>query len=302
MKQQDNLIALLTKPPPKDDMRDALITKALNGDGSESKMATLVASMGNFMTSMSGTLIQVLHTQAELQQGPSESPVWGLAGKLIDGYFGLSEAGMEEMSELAESAEKEQKALPAGSAPETEEEDAELVEDDDEQGEEEEVEEEGEGDVPLSVHPINRLDYEIQRMAPLKDLSDALCMAVCTPRFVELFRTAKGDLRALVSTRYARWVAAEDITEPKKKAETMKKRFAYLQTQLPRAWKVAQQRGLVRGAEKKEAAKPETAPAKVTQFDKKKKGKKKEKEEEAPAEAVEAEAEAQTEAPKAAEA
>jgi len=233
--QQENtktLMTLMTREPPVDPVRDALLTKAINGgDEAGQKAAALIAQMGGFMSQMTGMTVQLLHTQAELNQpGPVESPMWGIAGKLIDGYFTSVAEQSDELTEtLAPEADKA--ALAAG----------------EEQGEQEEgAEQEEATEEPSVENPLQRLDRAIHQEAPLKELADALCMALVTDDFKALYVKAKGDLRALISGRYGAWAGSTDVKDPTERKATIARRVKYLSTMLPKAWKVAEQRGIIR--------------------------------------------------------
>lgn len=251
-KQQEMMIQLLTKSDP---IRDAMLQKAINGgDEAGQKAAALIAQMGGFMSQMTGMTVQLLHTQAELNQGPVESPIWNIAGKLIDGYFSTVSEQNEELTEaLTETVAEETKKLPAASTSAEGAEPASLDGLDDTEAEEEGEEDTESEEAPSTETPLARFDRAIFEMAPPRELADALCLALVTPDFQQLFAGAKGDLRKLITDRYGKWVSAPEVKDESARKRTAAKRLAYLASQLPAAWKVAQQRGIIRPPPKKDA-------------------------------------------------
>lgn len=228
-KSQEMLIQMMTRPDP---VRDAMMTKAMAGsDEAGAKAAALIGQMGGFMSQMTGMTVQLLHTQAELNQGAQpESPIWGLAGKLVEGYFGMQGAQEEELAEtLAAAAEKKQ--LPAGEAQEPAEEEPEPAA--------------AGTDEPSVENPLQRLDRAIHQLAPLRELADALCMALVTPDFQKIYIEAKGNVTKLVNERYGEWVASKDVPAEQHK-EVSDRRVKYLSSMLPKAYRVAMQRGVLK--------------------------------------------------------
>jgi hypothetical protein len=124
---------------------------------------------------------------------------------------------------------------------------------DETEAEEAEGEEAEEMEEPSTETPLARFDRAIFEMAPPRELADALCVALVTPDFQQLYAAAKGDVRQLITDRYGKWVAAVDIKDAAARKRAVAKRMAYLTAQLPAAWKVAQQRGIIRPPPKKDA-------------------------------------------------
>ncbi len=229
-KSQETLMQVLLREPPKNPLLEQLVAKSINsGDEQAAKAGALIGQMGMIMQQSMNMSLQMIHTQAELaSQNQPQSPMWDLAGKLVEGYFGMQGAQEDEIAEVLEEKAKE---LPEGDvAPE----DAATDETPDVPEEEPSVE-----------NPLQRFDRAIHQEAPLRELADALCMALVTPDFQRLYSEAKGNWQALVNKRYGSWVESKDSPAGQRKAIAMR-RIKYLSTMLPKAYRVAQQRGIIK--------------------------------------------------------
>lgn len=252
-KSQELMIQLLTREPPKDAVRDELLRKAIaGGDEASARAGALIGQMGMVMQQTMGMTLQMLHTNAELNAGPQESPIWGLARTALEGYFNIAGSSEAEMNEALQEAAGT-KALPAG-------EEEEAVEAEEEETEEEETEQDDDEGVSTEK-PIDRLDRVIREMKPLGEVADALCLALPTPEFRAAVDEAKGDLRKLIQNRYLNWINTPEEKDIEKKKKAATKKVEYLGRVLPKAWAIAVKRGVISPPKKKPAA-PAAAPAK----------------------------------------
>ncbi len=107
-------------------------------------------------------------------------------------------------------------------------------------------------------NPLQRLDRAIHQEAPLKELADALCMALVTPDFQALFVKANGNVQKLIIDRYGAWIISEDVPAAEREATAMR-RQKYLSSMMLKAYNVARQRGIIRPppAKKDPHAKPQ---------------------------------------------
>lgn len=259
----NQMMAVLTKKPETDPLQQTLLAKALDSrDGMTEKFAGLMAAQGTFMTQMTQMTMQLLHTQAELAPGPSESPFWGLARTAIEAYMASAGIGQQELEDGLEEMAGTPKKLPAGEAA--------TAKPSSEAGEEDaEVEEREEGAPPDDVieHPLHKLDRLLTGMAPLREVADALCLALLTPELKQLFAEHKGNVRDLIMARYGDWVRSLDVDAPQRAAST-KERIGYLSKVLPASMKAAADRGILgqppaaAAHQQKRGAKPQAAKAK----------------------------------------
>lgn len=242
-KSTDMLLQVLTREPPKNPVIDTLLAKALNGgDEANQKAAAVIGQMGMVTQQVMGMTLQLIHTQAELTQSAApEHPMWGIAGKLVEGYFGTISEQQGELDDALEAGDNK-KTLPVGNQQE------EVA--DDEQSEDAgesapPPEEDRSGDEPSVEDPLQRLDRAIRQEAPLRELADALCLALVTDGFQVLYKEAKGNVQVLISNRYGKWLESTDVEAGQRKATALR-RLKYLSVMLPKAWSVAKQRGILK--------------------------------------------------------
>jgi hypothetical protein len=253
-KSNEMMIQLLTREPPKNPLMEAMIQRSMNsGDEQAAKAGALIGQMGMIMQQSMNMSLQMIHTQAELaSQNQPQSPMWDLAGKLVEGYFGMHGLQEEELEEALTEAQK--KKLPAN---------APVAESSDKEVDEDEIEETGEQQ-PSVENPLQRLDRAIHQEAPLRELADALCMALVTPDFQSLYVAAKGNVQKLIIDRYGEWMKSAEVTDPTEREAVATRRMKYVSSMMLKAYNIARQRGILKAppAKKDAHAKPQPQAAK----------------------------------------
>ncbi len=191
-------------PPPQDPIITQLLTKALNRDES----STLKAQAEG-MAATTGAMLQIIHTQAELQQmnAPQEdSPLMKLLGKGIDALVALNGG------QMPTDAEQPQEEAPA------------LAE-----GGEQAAAEPDDGETPLI-----KLEKALRMMRPGEEIADLFCACLKDAEFMSLRARQKGWAE-FIDSRMGAWTA-----------KAYEKRSQYLgQVLMGSAFPTAVKRGLM---------------------------------------------------------